>query len=355
MKCFFLFLVLLISVSSFALEVDEKLTVRIVKLSDSKKTLMINRGTEDGLVEGDHAKFIISSGIVGRGLIVKISPTRSVWAIYRLVNADLIVNDAVLTIKITSPVKLTNDESKSLVQDDTPSATGNGELGIPLAEGAQDLVSSEATASDIKAMSEGTIDISLVDKTKEVIGNLNISGLSANTKLETGSDSYSGSFSSHHIGLLGEIYPQREREWYSKFSIIGGINLMRLNAISYNGSSSTNDVTELYLGTNWHPFKKSGKVLEFIPYFNLGFGMGTVKSGYTPGARSVDEAVSTVGSSSSFNLGFGYKYYLPSGFGARIFLDYYSRTDTFKEDSFTDKFVRLATGPRLMVGLTYRF
>ncbi len=249
----------------------------------------------------------------------------------------------------------TNDESKSLVQDDTPSKAESGDLGIPLAEGAQDVMTVESAANDIKAITEGTLDITLADKTKEAIGVINISGLSANSKLETGNDAFSGSFSSHHIGLLGEIYPQREREWYSKFSIIAGINLMRLNAQAYNGSAVTNDLTELYLGTNWHPTKKSGKVLEFIPYFNFGVGLGTIKSSYTPGQQSSDSAVSTVGSASSFNLGFGYKYYLPSGFGARILLDYYSRTDSFKEDSNTNKFVRIATGPRVMIALSYRF
>ncbi len=72
-----LLLLLLVPFMAQALEVDEKLTVRILKTSESKKTIMINRGTEDGLVEGDHAKFIVTAGIVARAVSVRVSPTRS--------------------------------------------------------------------------------------------------------------------------------------------------------------------------------------------------------------------------------------------------------------------------------------
>ena len=115
MKIFYLLLIL-ISFSASALEVDEKLTVRILKTSESKKTIMINRGIEDGLAEGDHARFLVTAGIVARAVVVRVSPTRSVWSIYRLVNADFLVNDSVMTIKITPPVKVTKDESQMLVK-----------------------------------------------------------------------------------------------------------------------------------------------------------------------------------------------------------------------------------------------
>src|SRR5690606_14048951 len=131
------FLLVLFTFNAFALEVDEKLTARILKTSDTRKTVMVNRGIEDGLAEGDHAKFIVTAGIIARGVVAKVSPTRSVWAIYRLVNADYIVNDSVVTLKITPPVKLTKDESQSLIQEDVPSRvqiTDPTKLGIPLAE-----------------------------------------------------------------------------------------------------------------------------------------------------------------------------------------------------------------------------
>ena len=61
----FLF-IFLFSSTLFALEVDEKLTLRFLRASSSKKTILINRGLEDGFAEGDHAKFYIDSGVIAR-------------------------------------------------------------------------------------------------------------------------------------------------------------------------------------------------------------------------------------------------------------------------------------------------
>src|SRR5690606_11968702 len=126
-------LLMLIPKMTHALEVDEKLTVRILKTSDTRKTILINRGTEDGLVEGDHARFMVTAGIVARGMILRVSPTRSVWSIYRLVNADYIVNDSVMTLRITPPVKVTKDDSQTLVREDVPVRTtpDSPPVGIP--------------------------------------------------------------------------------------------------------------------------------------------------------------------------------------------------------------------------------
>ncbi len=131
----------LFSASLCALEIDEKLTLRIIKTSDSRKTVLINRGQEDGIVKGDHAKFYLSVGVVARGVAIKISPTRSVWSLYRLVNADYIKDEQVMKLKITAPVNITKDDSRALVGDDVPRSTTRDprDLGIPLAEGAEDL------------------------------------------------------------------------------------------------------------------------------------------------------------------------------------------------------------------------
>ena len=114
---FFFFLILLPAVS-FALEIDEKLTIRIIKISESKKTVLVNRGAEDGLVVGDQAKFIDQSGVVARGVVEKISPTRSVWSLYSVINPSEMVPEKVLNIKITDPLKLTGDETKELSEKD---------------------------------------------------------------------------------------------------------------------------------------------------------------------------------------------------------------------------------------------
>jgi hypothetical protein len=358
----FLALLLILSTSAFALEVDEKLTVRVVRTSESRKTLMVNRGTEDGLVEGDHAKFIVTAGIVARAVCIRVSPSRSVWSVYRLVNADFIVNDAVMSMKITPAVKITKDESKSLVQEDTPTKVTAGDgaaLGIPLADGAEDLDKATTLTDDVgdlKAVSDAEPSI-IPEKNVEFFGMLAISGLTANTKTDTGDKSFNNSQSFHHIGLGAEFYPRKEREWYSHWSLVGNFNVMKNANQSYNGSSSTNDVTEFEIGTNWHPTKLPSQTQMFIPYIHAGFNLGSVKSTYKPGDELSGSTTgkSANGGTQGFSVGFGYKFYTQSGFGARFLLDYYMRTERYKEDDAGVKFNKTVGGPRLMLGLGYRF
>ena len=97
-----------------ALEEDTSFKARILGVSDSKRTVLVNRGTEHGLALNQHAKIALPSGMVARGVVVKLSPTRSVWSVYRFMAKDKITAQTVYNFKIASPVKLTTDESKAL-------------------------------------------------------------------------------------------------------------------------------------------------------------------------------------------------------------------------------------------------
>lgn len=354
------FLLVLFTLNAFALEVDEKLTARILKVSDTRKTIMVNRGIEDGLAEGDQAKFIVTAGIVARGVVVKVSPTRSVWAIYRLVNADYIVNDSVVTLKITPPMKLTKDESQSLIQEDVPSRvqiTDPTKLGIPLAEGALDEPEKDNfSASDLRAL-EGETSGTIFEKNFEVFGMLNISGLSASTKTDIGSNSMKSTQSSQHIGLGFELYSKNERVWYSSFSLAAQVNLMGLSSQSYTGGSVKNDVTELEVGVNWHPGDLPSKTMTFIPYVHGGFSIGTVNSEAKPGLASMPGSLEEKGKgkTNGFSVGFGYKFYTSKGYAFRALLDYYMRAEKYDPDMAQQTYNKTVSGPRLTLGLGYRF
>lgn len=109
------FLSLFFSISLQALELDAKFVARILATSDSKRTILVNRGSETGVALGDHTKISLpTSGMVARAVCVRISPARSVWSIYRLFSEDPIEPKTVYTFKITKPVKLTSDESKKI-------------------------------------------------------------------------------------------------------------------------------------------------------------------------------------------------------------------------------------------------
>jgi hypothetical protein len=352
-------LLLLIPIYGRALEIDEKLTVRIINISETKKTIMVNRGTEDGLVEGDHAKFIVTAGIVARAVCIRVSPSRSVWAVYRLVNADFIVNDSVMTLKISPPVKITRDESQALVQDDTPSRTTMGAtpLGVPLADGADDLEGERLSRDELRNIEESRLPTSIPERSVELVGQVHVSGLTALSSPATGGNQYASSHAYHNIGLGAEFYPQREREWYSRFSLLTFLNIMRENAQAYNGASVSNDTTEVAVGLNWHPFTRPSLTMQFIPFFHASMSFGSHRSQVSQGGLDpLADPVNSHGRSNGFAIGFGYKFYTHRGFGVRALVDYYRRVEAYGvNDTSIEGTNRTVSGPRLMLALSYRF
>jgi hypothetical protein len=104
----------LVTSRAFALDLDQKLTARILGVSDTKKTVLMNKGSEMGLVDGDHALFSLPSGAIARGVLSKSSPARSVWSVYRFYDQEKLEANVAVTVKIVSAVKLTEDESRAL-------------------------------------------------------------------------------------------------------------------------------------------------------------------------------------------------------------------------------------------------
>ena len=137
-----------------ALEIDEKLTLRFLKVSTSKKTVLINRGAEDGLVVGDHAKFYITSGIIARGVVEKVSPSRSIWSLYRVIEPNDIAEGKVLNLKIASPVKITTDSSKSIKEEAIPGSDKPSEAESVKSKNTAKENSKTIDAQDMKELEE---------------------------------------------------------------------------------------------------------------------------------------------------------------------------------------------------------
>jgi hypothetical protein len=358
--------VLVLSFQSFALEVDEKLTMRVLKLSETRKTMLVNRGTEDGLAEGDHAKFYVSAGVVARGVVVKVSPSRSVWSIYRLVNADFVVTDAVMSLKITPPVKVTQDETKMIVEEDVPTTVAVGDpnaVGIPLADGANDLpegvdpnstnATTRADLEALKMMGAGNIR----EKNVELWTALSISSLGAKTTSDqAGATDFTGNDSRTQLALNGEYYFTDEKRWWSRFSPIIFINIQGRTSLAFQGSKQTEAMTEFGGGVNWHPWAMPSVVNDFIPFFSFNMAMGNVSSIYEPGDEAAGApAEEAQGSTFGYSFGGGFKFYTAKGWGARAILDYYQRSDKLTDSNTDSTWTRIVSGPRLWVGLGYRW
>lgn len=97
-----------------ALKEDTKFVARILGASDTGKTILVNRGRENGITKDIHAKISVPEGMIARAVVVKVSPSRSVWSVYRIFDKKKIAPQTVATFKVSSPVRLTTDESKEL-------------------------------------------------------------------------------------------------------------------------------------------------------------------------------------------------------------------------------------------------
>lgn len=343
---------------AYSLEIDEKLTLRVVKTSDTRKTVLINRGKEDGLAKGDHAKFYLSVGVVARGVAITISPTRSVWSLYRLVNADYIRDDQVMKLKITAPVKITKDESRSLVDDDMASSAGvrdPRDLGIPLAAGADDIdLQGEAAGQARGAQDDsfGMMSADLGGKNKEVFGAFSYDSRSSKTASENGNLDFSGEDTSMLLDVGFEYYFKDESKWYSRLSLLGAFRMVRSSILAYEGTEVREDASFFGGGVNWYPLVRPSQTYKFVPFGQFMYYMGNLTSSVSP---SGGDGTDLSGAVSLISFGGGAKYFIHNGWGASAKLEYQSRTDDFSEDEGGFTWQKVSSGPRFIVSVSYRF
>ncbi|MBD64484.1 MAG: hypothetical protein CME62_04715 [Halobacteriovoraceae bacterium] len=357
MKFLIVFIVLVTNV--WSLEVDEILTLRVIGLSESGKTILINRGIEDGLAVGDHAKFYVSTGVIARGVVIKTSPSRTVWSLYRLVNKGLIREEQVLKLKITPPVKITKDESKMLVDDDTSEIVAKDprDLGIPLADGADDLANQIPAAKGQGGMNMvDTSFVSLLSKNREVFGMLHFASYSEQSSPDIqDAESYTRDVSQLYLKLGGEWYFKDEIKWYSRFSFLAHFAIDRKSVMAHDGDFVSENGSEFGFGVNFHPTKFPSKIHTPIPYLNYTLGIGSSNTTSTPGEGCVGSCETSVDASTfGHNLGIGFKYYTTQGIGARLEVAYHLRGDDYAEDENGIKWVKTRSGPRMLFGLSYR-
>lgn len=386
--------ILAISYSSsiFGLDIDEKLTLRFLKVSSSQKTVLINRGGEDGLVVGDHAKFFITAGVVARGVVEKVSPTRSVWSLYRVVDPSEITQDKVLNLKISSPVKITDDPSKSLKEEPIPGGTETMSMGdevtsvnndemdssekevvitdedqnelrdVGLSETKNKVVpnnskkknSTTSKSSNTEYNNDddtnevNTVPVmssSLRKKTWDVVGSMNFNSLWYTSDDVTTSASPTGL----DLGLALEKYFYNSNNFFKDFSLFGFIHKTSMKS---DGSLNTNDYFEYGLGLNYHFYNRAYHVNRIIGFGTFAIGAGSVST-ETVSTVSTTSASDT-GSNSFFSLGAGAKYLFTGGFGMRALVDFYSSSESRELDDLSTTDTSLS-GVRLQLGLSYRF
>tara|TARA_R110000868_G_scaffold38661_3_gene135084 strand:+ start:3024 stop:4166 length:1143 start_codon:yes stop_codon:yes gene_type:complete len=380
MKLFLTIVFFICSFKSMALEIDEKLTVRLLRLSVSRKTILLNRGLEDGLVVGDHAKFYLTTGVVARGVVQKVSPTRSIWSVYRVVDSDVLRSDQVLNLKISPPVKLTDDPSQSFISQATKL---DEETGIPLADGANDIVGADLSSeeagefatvavgdnaprsapSDFPTETPMNTSGEVVvrsgsglspTRTLEAFGMVHFNSLSTSSDLgEEGSTT--GSDSSVDFSLGVEKYFNRSSGFLRDISLFGYVHSASNASSSAQGTEVSSSVFEYGAGLNYHFLAAPLSYHAMIGYVGVAMGIGTTEDTITDTTGAAAEPATLSGSANFFSLGGGIKYYLPNGFGMRAYLDYYRRGESYVIEDEEGEYTKVVSGPRIQLGLSYRF
>lgn len=370
----------LLSTSVHALEIDEKLTLRLLNVSGTQRTVLVNRGAEDGLVVGDHAKFFITAGVIARGVVEKVSPTRSVWSLYRIVDSNEIVKDKVLNIKISTPAKITDDPTKTLQEtgvleqgtDAVISSRGDDMMSLndESAELSEFDQTAEAPAQrtrskknvdpkikkldDIPIASSVTSYGTMNDRTWEVFATAYVNSFSGETTSDTEASTYDSSDvkSSQMSFTLGvEKYFFNSSGFLKNFSAFGFLNKKTIEVGS--DSYSKSDWLDYGLGVNYHFYNRPNEVNALIGYATASFGLGSVTDTTSVYVNGTLEDTELSGSSNFISVGVGMKYLTRNGLGLRAILDYYT---TSQEVTIADEVVTTKlSGPRIQMGLSYRF
>lgn len=107
MKLFLLFF--LFSFSNFS-KVDLK--GRVLKSSKDKNIFLFNKGKEDGVHRKMNAIFYTEINKVCRAEVLKVSPSRSIWQVYREFDLFHLKKGSALKLKEVSLVKYIDDKKK---------------------------------------------------------------------------------------------------------------------------------------------------------------------------------------------------------------------------------------------------
>lgn len=331
-----------------ALPIDEKLPLRIIKISESKKTMLINRGIEDGLVVGDHAKFFLTTGVVARGVLVKAAPGRSIWSLYRIVNADELADEKVMNLKIASAVKLSNDPTKMFEDEELKAVPA----AIALADETDSVgvdPNKKQTANDKKME---TLEANFTDKTSELWGIFQFNSLQASNVTGNTSTGTKGTKSTFDFTAGYEKYFNDVLSWYSRISLAPFFHYVRQNTTTVDGQLVLSDLYSVGAQISWHFLASPMEIKKWMLFasFSGGVGMGDdVTNGIPSATPTLNQ-----GLGGFWSMGLGSKYYFTERVGLRALLDFYYQSISYKIEG-NPNLTQTLFGPRFLFGLSYRF
>ncbi len=367
---FFAIFLILPTISLYALTPEDVLTIRVLNVSKSRKTILINRGIEDGIMEGDHGKFYRTTGVFARGIAVNVSPSRSIWSLYRVVDKAEMGVDAVMNLKSDVVPKITDDPTRSLTPDDYPeseildantesidsdtkpnkknSGTSDQEELEALMDSNDNAVYSYVSTKKIINKKKAS---NYFQKTLNAWGGYVYSSGDLNTDNNGTNKTATGTVSGSGIGFGIEKYFSDQNSFLRSFSfgVVGYKSLthdIQLETGPFLLQSG--EVLEGGVLLNWHFLNDPMEQDKVIGFFETQAGMGNTKN-----VRGVD---SFAGRSTYYLIGVGGKYFFASGLGIKGSLEYYSREEEYMVTGVgQSNYSNSMTGTRLGIAMSLRF
>ena len=341
LKIFIISFLIIQTRPGFCLSPGDKLHVQILDTSKTKRTILLNRGLSAGLTIEEHGNFYLDEGLIARGVAIKVSPSRSVWAIYLIYKKEHLFNKSKLQLKITNKMKLTDDKSKML----KPAINISGEEEYQLSRDAGKLLNKmskeekeEFTRFEVQAnnQSQGLFE----NKNSDIWLIWDLDLLKTITKTNNTSNS---------SNTLSLKYALGYEKYLDKFINKASLSIFLLEEYTSTTASSNRtreNIIEIGVGPSWHFFNDPMFYGYIIGFTYAHFGIGTMS--YKANNKSFNST-----STNFMTLGLGFKYYLIKGLGARIMFEYISRNKKLYINK-TDKTDINVNGLQFHLGISYR-
>jgi len=266
-------------------------------------------------------------------------------------------------LKVAEPLKLTQDETKSIVAEKSiPGLTPDrsDQLSLPF-ENLEVDVPENAIEDGLVSQSELKAEKNFVPLEKFprlIFFQIALQSLNSSTQAADGT-TYKGGLEMTNMMLGLEWYSSKANKWYSKISLSTFFQYHYENILSYEGTVADSRLYEIGGGLHYS-FLSPHQSQKFIPSIYVYLAKGQISDAVAGGERSgtaAQEASSVEGDSLAYGLGMGLKYFFPSRLCVQILGEYYNREDTFEADPSTNNntWSRASNGPRIHLGIGYRF
>jgi hypothetical protein len=109
-------------------------------------------------------------------------------------------------------------------------------------------------------------------------------------------------------------------------------------------------------GINFHHLAPANSFGRLIGYGSLNLGLGRAEEAFTIQTIGNTATTNTYNGTMNFiSVGYGLKYFTFGGVGFRGIIEYHRVGETYAVDSSEKPFSKTVQGPRMQVGISYRW